>query len=177
MGHNDTGFYRRCEALPMRAPLLLCWFTDLVSSHSFAEFDEIVSGRSHTITHKWMINLETHVEYLSFRIGDHTYPTHCYDEALGAKSAIDWDDFDHVLFCVKRQCKKVAQRLIAELEVWFPNIDPLNALGIVHCQFWVKEGVEESFGFHMATIKQHLCELRWINAGGVVGDTQKFFSL
>lgn len=60
---------------------------------------------------------------LSFKIGDHTYPTHWHDEVMGEKAAVARDDLDHVVFQVKEQCKDVAKRLTEELNHWFPDVD------------------------------------------------------
>lgn len=68
---------------------LHCFYIDLhtsFQSSQFSDFQEIVSGQSHIVSYEWMMDLETHVEYLSFRIGEHTYPTHWYDEMLCQQS-------------------------------------------------------------------------------------------
>lgn len=68
------------EAMKFCQCELHCFYLDSQTSfcHSaFSDFDEvIISGGSHTVSHEWMIDLETHVKYLSFRIGYHTYSTH-----------------------------------------------------------------------------------------------------
>lgn len=88
-------------------------------------------------------------------MGEHTYPIQWTHKVLGEKGfAISRDDFDHIVFSVKNQCKEVAERLIEELERWFPDVNYLNALGIAHPQFWVKEGAEEKIAFHMASYHQ-----------------------
>lgn len=72
----------------------------------FSNFDEIVKG-THRVTQEWMTNLETHIEYLSFKIGDHTYLAQWIDNVLGEKySTISRYDFDHVVFSTKKQCKE-----------------------------------------------------------------------
>lgn len=127
-----------------------------------------ISGTSHTISHKWIPDMETNIEYLSFRIGEHPYPTHYNDVLLGCEKAIvGRKDFDHVIFTVKRTCREVASKLIAKLENWFPDVDLLNALGIVHPQFWMKDDVEEAFGDHLSAIREHFYKPRSIVVGGL----------
>lgn len=89
------------------------------------------------------------------------------------KSAMSRENFDHVVFTVKRTCREVALKLIEELDNWFPIVELLNALGIVHPQFWTRDDVEEAFGDHLAIINDELYKLRTIATGDLVGNENK----
>lgn len=89
------------------------------------------------------------------------------------KSIVSHDDFDHVVITVKRTCKEATQKLIDELNNWFPNVELLSALGIVHPQFWTRDDAKEAFGDHLVVIKEELCKSRSIAVGDLVGMRQR----
>lgn len=92
---------------------------------------------------------------------------------MGEKAVVARDDLDHVVFQVKQQCKDGTQRLIEELDNWFPDVDFLNALAIVHPRYWMKEDTKGCFDYHLYVIKDHLFEANPIAIGGLNGVEQQ----
>jgi hypothetical protein len=51
----------------------------------------------------------------------------------------------------------VASKLMVELQIWFPQHELHEALGVVCFHYWLFEGHDESFNTHMNALKDFFC--------------------
>jgi hypothetical protein len=57
--------------------------------------------------------------------------------------------FAEIVASVKQECKDSAEIVIAELNVIFPDVDLLNALGVIFPQYWMDPNCHELFPLHL----------------------------
>jgi hypothetical protein len=70
--------------------------------------------------HDWLPDLNTGIEYLSFKIGDHNYACHVYD-GISKKVGATQEIFASIVAFVKAKCTKAISCLITELRKRFPD--------------------------------------------------------
>jgi hypothetical protein len=63
---------------------------------------------------------------------------------------------------VKRQARKAAMMMISQLDEKFPDVDIINALGVVFPQYWQEPNCVELFPLHMEVLAKFYCELRTV---------------
>jgi len=105
--------------------------------HHFEMFHDLLHDRSYSISQEWVTDLNTGVETLAFRIGGHTYPAHSLCALSGKKVSVTRDDMAAVVSSVKAQCRDAAEMLTLELDLRFPEVELMNALGVVFPQYWL----------------------------------------
>ena len=66
---------------------------------------------------------------------------------------------------MKGQCKDAAEMLTLELDVRFPEVELMNALGVVFPQYWLQPNCEELFPMHVKTLRGHYSMHRTVNFG------------
>lgn len=94
-------------------------------------FYNIVNDNSYAIAQEWVTDLNTGDVHLFFRIGGHTYPAHSLCVLSGKKLPMSLSDLRGVIDSVKGQCRDVADLLRLELDLRFPEVELMNALGVV----------------------------------------------
>ena len=97
----------------------------------FEMFYDIVHDHSYCITQEWVTDLNTGGESLAFRIGGHSYPAHSLCPVSGKKLSVSQEDLAALISAVKAQCRDAAEMVSLELDVRFPEVELMNALGIV----------------------------------------------
>lgn len=102
---------------------------------------------------------------MAFRIAGHTYPAHSICGVNGKKMLVTREDLAAVVSSVKGQCKDAAEMLSLELDVRFPHVDLMSALGIVFPQYWLQVNCEDLFPLHVATLKSQFGVVRQVNFG------------
>jgi len=66
---------------------------------------------------------------------------------------------------VKGQCRDAAEMLSLELDSRFPEVELMNALGVVFPQYWMQANCEDLFALHVKTLKAHFGIVRQVNFG------------
>ena len=61
----------------------------------------------------------------------------------------------------------VAEKVLLELEVRFPTVDVMDALGVIYPQYWLQGNYEASFRKHLTMIKDFYGEPRSVVHDGV----------
>ncbi len=65
---------------------------------------------------------------------------------------------------VKAQCFIVPNMFITKLDRHFVDSKSMNALGILHPQFWMQLDVNSFLSLHINVIKRHYCELKKVKS-------------
>lgn len=103
--------------------------------------------------------------HLSFRIGDRTYPAHSICALSGKKLPVSESDFRAVIASVKGQCRDAADLLRLELDLRCPEVELMNALGVVFPQYWLQPNCDDLFPMHVKTLREHYAVCRTVNLG------------
>lgn len=127
----------------------------------FQEFCDLIDDKTHSLYQKWVPDLNRNLEYLSFCVGDHTYPNHVIDGIMCGKKVVGKDDFASSINQVKEQCCVTAKLIILELDSRFADQDVMNTLGIVFPQYWLNDSCEDTFQAHLTMLLKHYCEAKW----------------
>lgn len=77
------------------------------------------------------------------------------------------DDFEALVTSVKGQCRDAAEMLSLELDARFPEVELMNALGVVFPQYWLQANCEDLFPMHIKTLRAHFAVVRHVNFGTV----------
>jgi hypothetical protein len=100
----------------------------------FNDFHKIIEDRSDCVELKWLPDMETEEMFLNYNIKEANH--NCYRVAEdGRKVYISQVEFDLTIADVKRQATGAAMLMISELNTKFPDVDLINALGIVFPQY------------------------------------------
>ena len=101
----------------------------------FKMFYDIVHDHSYSITQEWVTDLNIGGESLAFRIGGHNYLAHSLCPVSGKKLSVSREDLAALISSVKAQCRDATEMVTLELDVCFPEVELMNALGIVFPQY------------------------------------------
>lgn len=71
---------------------------------------------------------------------------------------------------------EIAQSLIDELDRRFPQQALLDAFRIICPQYWRQDGAEESFGHHLAILKEFFAIPKSVNKGQPISSTGKAYT-
>jgi hypothetical protein len=66
-------------------------------------------------------------------------------------------EFNFIIMAVQRQVTEGAKLLIQQLDKQFPDVDVINALGIVFPQYWCHPNCLELFPLHLEVIAKYYC--------------------
>jgi hypothetical protein len=128
---------------------------------------EYVDNKSYTMKHDWLPDMNTGVEYLSFKIGEHSYAVHLYD-STGKKVGVTRELFASTVASVKAKCSEAASCLITELKERFADTMLLSAFAIFFPQYWKDPNAEKNFPEHLKYIKKHFGVARtYVDTKGV----------
>ena len=78
-----------------------------------------------------MADLNNGAEGLEFQIYGHTYNSHVVDTVTRERKPISRKEFATVVTSVKDQCATVANLLMSQLDMRFPNCEIMEALRVV----------------------------------------------
>jgi len=118
----------------------------------FEMFYDIVHDHSYCISQEWVADLNSGGESLAFRIRGHTYPALSICVLSGKKLPVSREDLVGVISSMKVQCRDAAEMLALELDVRFPKVELMNALGIVFPQYWLQPNCDDHFAMHVKTL-------------------------
>jgi hypothetical protein len=120
----------------------------------------VINDNTYLIRQEWVPDLNTGIEYLSFRIGEHYYPCHIVEKER--KEPVTRDGFEKCITSVKADCTVAAARLVDELKEQFPDSELMAAFSIVYPQYWRTSNCEELLPKHLGVIKSYYGQVRSI---------------
>jgi hypothetical protein len=125
--------------------------TTAYTGRAFAEFQHLVDDKSTCVDFEWLPDIETHELFLNYNVMEAKH--NCYRVLEdGREVPISKMEFNFVIMDVKAQAMAAAKMVIAELDHWFPDVDLINALGVVFPQYWQEANCHELFPLHMEVI-------------------------
>jgi hypothetical protein len=122
----------------------------------FAEFQRLVDDKSTCVDFEWLIDMETHEEFLNYNVLDGKHNLYRILED-GREIPISRMEFNMVIIDVQAQALIAAKMMISELDHYFPDVDLINALGVVYPQYWVGPNCQDLFPLHMEVIAKFYC--------------------
>jgi hypothetical protein len=136
------------------------YFVDPETSFKVAalnDFNRIIDDSSLFLDFEWLPDLETHEMYLSFNVLASKH--NCYRiGGDGRRIPITRQEFDFVIIEVKRQAREAAMLMMEALDQQFPDVNLINALGVVFPQYWLQPNCHEMFVLHLQVIISYYCQ-------------------
>jgi len=76
-------------------------------------------------------------------------------------------DLEAFVTSVKGQCRDAAEMLSTELDARFPEVELMNALGVVFPQYWLQSNCDDLLSMHVKTLRAHFGVAQNVNFGTV----------
>jgi hypothetical protein len=126
-------------------------FTD---SRRFYEFKAIIEQKSLAMDFVWLPHMSTSEEFLNYNVLDSKH--NCYrifedgDDVFISKV-----EFNFIIMAVQCQVTEGAKLLIQQLNKQFPDVDVINALGMVFPQYWCHPNCMGLFPLHLEVLAKY----------------------
>jgi hypothetical protein len=128
-------------------------FTD---TRVFHNFKAIIENRSLAMDFIWLPDMNTSKEFLNYNVLDANHNCYRISEE-GEDVFISKIEFNFTIIAVQAQVTSAAKLLIQQLDEKFPDVDVINALGVVFPQYWQNPCALELFPLHMEAICKFYC--------------------
>jgi hypothetical protein len=130
--------------------------TAFTNSRRFYKFKSIIEQKSLAMDFVWLPDMNTSEEFLNYNVLDSNHNCYRISED-GDDVFISRVEFNFIIMAAQRQVTEGAKLLIQQLDKQFPDVDVINALGMVFPQYWCHPNCMELFPLHLEVIVKYYC--------------------